>query len=103
MAAWPPDRTCEHLDQAYHPAAPGSTGCVDCEAIGGRWVHLRVCQACGHVGCCDSSPNRHATAHAESSGHPLIRCFEPGEEWYYCYADKVDFDLDDAPPAPSHP
>ncbi|MEZ5092836.1 UBP-type zinc finger domain-containing protein [Nocardioides sp.] len=103
MSTWPPERSCAHLDQAYRPAAPGSAGCVDCEAIDASWVHLRVCQACGHVGCCDSSPHRHATAHARGTDHPLIRSFEPGEGWYFCYADNVDFELADAPAAPSHP
>ena len=71
--------TCTHLDQILD-VAPSSTGCEDCLAAGRRdWVHLRVCQQCGHVGCCDNSPGRHATAHFHASGHPIIRSFEPGE------------------------
>jgi uncharacterized UBP type Zn finger protein len=62
-------------------------GCEDCLKVGGQWVHLRVCLDCGHVGCCDSSPNRHASAHNHASGHPLITSGEVGETWAYCYAD----------------
>ncbi|MGB0097682.1 MAG: UBP-type zinc finger domain-containing protein [Solirubrobacteraceae bacterium] len=64
-------------------------GCEDCLREGGVWLHLRICLECGHVGCCDDSPNRHATAHHHSSGHPLIRSLEPGEEWSWCYIDEV--------------
>jgi uncharacterized UBP type Zn finger protein len=81
---------------------PDSEGCGDCLAIGGRWVHLRRCVACGHVGCCDSSPNRHATAHFHSSAHPLVQSFEPGEEWVWCYVDEVAMQFD-LPPSPAHP
>ena len=66
-----------------------SVGCEDCEKIGGEWVHLRLCLECGHVGCCDSSPNRHATAHAHSTDHPTIASYEPGERWGYCYRHEV--------------
>jgi Zn-finger in ubiquitin-hydrolases and other protein len=69
----------------------------------GDWVHLRVCQECGHVGCCDNSPGRHATAHFRVAGHPVIRSYEPGEDWYWCYLDQLVFELQGAPPAPSHP
>jgi uncharacterized UBP type Zn finger protein len=83
---------CEHLDQiAVVEPPPEIAGCEDCLAIGGRWVHLRMCQTCGHIGCCDSSPNRHATAHNASSGHPIVRSVEPGEEWSWCYVDEVVF------------
>src|SRR4051812_8283726 len=61
-------------------------GCEDCLKIGGRWVHLRRCAECGHVGCCDDSPNKHATAHWHESGHPVIQSFEPGEDWFWDYA-----------------
>jgi hypothetical protein len=64
---------------------PSGTGCVECDAAAGWWFHLRRCAQCGHIGCCDSSPQQHASAHAKSSGHPLIRSFEPGEEWYWSY------------------
>ena len=65
--------------------APSGTGCVECLEAGGWWLHLRRCAQRGHIGCCDSSPSRHATAHTESSGHPVIRSFEPGEDWFYDY------------------
>src|SRR5437868_5608804 len=71
--------TCTHLDQAGD-VEPGTTGCEDCLRMGGRWVHLRMCMSCGHVGCCDSSPNRHATAHFHESAHPLVQSYEPGQE-----------------------
>ena len=66
-------------------------GCEECLAIGGRWVHLRMCQTCGRIGCCDSSPNRHASAHAAGTGHPIARSAEPGETWSWCYVDNVAF------------
>jgi Zn-finger in ubiquitin-hydrolases and other protein len=94
---------CTHLAQITNPH-PTATGCEDCLAAGRHdWVHLRVCQSCARVGCCDNSPGRHATAHFHGVGHPLIRSFEPGEDWYFCYVDDLAFELDDAPPAPSHP
>ena len=68
------------------PAVPPSgTGCAECEALGGWWVHLRRCAQCGHVGCCDTSPAQHATAHFRESGHPVIQSFEPGEDWFWDY------------------
>jgi len=79
---------CAHAAQ-IKPVRPSADGCEDCLKIGDRWVHLRVCLSCGHVGCCDSSPNRHASAHFKATGHPLVQSFEPGEEWVWCYADKV--------------
>jgi uncharacterized UBP type Zn finger protein len=66
---------------------PSSEGCQECLDSGDEWVHLRLCLACGHVGCCDNSKNKHATKHHRHSGHPVIRSFEPGEEWGYCYPD----------------
>jgi hypothetical protein len=95
-------KTCTHLDQA-HDVTPSSTGCEDCLRTGDRWVHLRLCMTCGHVGCCDSSPNRHATAHNHETGHALVRSYEPGEDWWWCYVDELLFDMDEAPPSPSHP
>ena len=92
---------CDHLD-TIADVAPSGTGCQECLATGQQWVHLRMCQSCGHVGCCDSSPGRHATAHFHATTHPLIRSYEPGEDWFWCYADEVAFELDD-PPGPSHP
>lgn len=94
---------CQHLDH-IRDVQPSGDGCVECLAAGrDDWVHLRVCQECGHVGCCDSSPGKHTTAHNHSTGHPVIRSFEPGEDWFYCYPDDLAFELEDAPPAPSHP
>ncbi len=70
--------------QGIDPSVPPSgTGCVECEAAGGWWVHLRRCAQCGHIGCCDTSPAQHATAHFEATGHRLIRSFEPGESWFW--------------------
>ena len=80
--------TCTHLDQAEE-VTPSSDGCEDCLRTGGWWVHLRLCLSCGHVGCCDSSPSRHATAHAQETTHPIVRSFEPGEGWRWCYVDEV--------------
>ena len=99
---------CTHLDTLTADdtevgAPPDSEGCVDCLKVGGQWVHLRRCLECGHVGCCDSSPAKHATAHFHEVGHPLIQSYEPGEEWLYCYVDDVAFGLDGQPPSPSHP
>jgi len=80
---------CGHLG-AIAAVEPSTTqGCEDCLKIGGRWVHLRECLSCGHVGCCDNSPNRHATAHWHGTGHPIIRSFEPGEIWGWCYDDEA--------------
>ena len=84
--------TCSHLDTIEHTEGrDGDEGCEECLKIGATWVHLRRCAQCGKVGCCDSSPNRHATAHHNESGHPIIRSLEPGEEWFYCYEDDVAF------------
>ena len=66
-------------------AAPSGTGCEECERVGGWWFHLRRCAYCGHIGCCDTSPQQHATRHAHESGHPIITSFEPGEDWFYDY------------------
>jgi hypothetical protein len=76
--------TDPHLKE-IRDVTPHSNGCEDCLRIGAQWVHLRLCLTCGHVGCCDSSPNRHATAHFHRSRHPIIQSFEPGEEWRWCY------------------
>jgi hypothetical protein len=67
-------------------AKPSGTGCLDCDATGSWWLHLRRCAACGHIGCCDNSPNRHATAHARDTEHSIIQSFEPGEDWFWSYA-----------------
>ena len=85
--------TCRHLDQLFYAAVmPSADGCEDCLRTGGTWVHLRLCQSCGHVGCCDQSPSRHARVHARSAGHPVIRSHEPGEDWGWCFVDSVEYD-----------
>lgn len=83
---------CTHLDQIRRVTARTPAGCEECLAAGGRWVHLRLCLSCGHVGCCDSSPNRHASAHFRQSNHPIVQSFEPGERWRWCYADEAYLD-----------
>jgi hypothetical protein len=83
---------CTHLDKIEVTRLPESVaGCEDCLRIGGTWVHLRMCHSCGHIGCCDSSPNRHASAHAGAEDHPVARSAEPGEDWSWCYVDEVAF------------
>ncbi len=82
--------SCTHLDEINEKVKPSTTkGCEDCLKIGGRWVHLRLCMTCGHVGCCDSSPNKHATRHWHEKKHPIAKSFEPGEDWMWCYEDEV--------------
>jgi hypothetical protein len=83
--------TCTHLDQVVVARPDSVDGCEECLKIGSRWVHLRVCRTCGRVGCCDDSPNRHASKHAGESGHPIITSVEPGEDWSYCFVDDVAF------------
>jgi uncharacterized UBP type Zn finger protein len=83
---------CSHLDSVAIVDAPDDVaGCAVCLQTGGRWVHLRMCQSCGQIGCCDSSPGRHATAHHHETGHPIIRSAEPGEDWSWCYVDELMF------------
>jgi uncharacterized UBP type Zn finger protein len=83
---------CTHLDQIRLTALPETiAGCEECLKIGGRWVHLRMCLSCGKISCCDSSPNRHASAHAREPGHAIARSAEPGEDWSWCYVDEVAF------------
>jgi uncharacterized UBP type Zn finger protein len=98
---------CTHLGTITVFDLPESVdGCEDCLREGGVWLHLRICLECGHVGCCDDSPNRHATAHYHGTGHPLIRSLEPGEEWSWCYIDEVAMVIPDVrghthiPPSP---
>ena len=83
---------CKHLDEikAVRPKTP--EGCEECLKMGDVWVHLRLCESCGHVGCCDSSKNRHATRHFHKTGHPIIKSFQPGEQWGWCYVDELFFD-----------
>lgn len=80
---------CSHLDQ-IKDVTPHTKGCEECLKIGSRWVHLRLCLTCGKVGCCDSSPNRHATKHAMADHHPIVRSIEPGESWRWCYVDEME-------------
>ena len=81
---------CDHLRNSPVEEPPATVdGCEDCLREGTRWVHLRLCLGCGHVGCCDSSPERHATRHYQQVGHPVIGSLEPGESWRWCYLDQV--------------
>jgi uncharacterized UBP type Zn finger protein len=79
---------CTHLDQ-IHDVAPSAEGCEECLQTGDTWLHLRDCLICGHVGCCDSSRNKHASAHFHTTGHPLVQAFPPGEGWIWCYVDRL--------------
>jgi hypothetical protein len=90
-------------ENGIDPAVPPSgTGCMECEAAGGWWLHLRRCALCGHIGCCDTSPSQHATAHAKDSGHPVITSFEPGEDWFFAYPGEEFYESGPALAAPSH-
>lgn len=79
---------CSHLDQ-INDVEPGTNGCEECLKTGDSWVHLRMCLICGHVGCCDSSKNTHATKHFHGTGHPVIQSAQPGEDWRWCYVDNI--------------
>jgi uncharacterized UBP type Zn finger protein len=84
---------CTHLDQ-IRPVKPKTPqGCEECLKMGDTWVHLRLCLECGHVGCCDSSKNKHATKHFHKTTHPIIKSFEPGEDWGWCYVDEIELDF----------
>ncbi len=85
---------CKHFGEipAEDPKPQTSTGCEECLAMGDTWVHLRLCLTCGHVGCCDSSKNKHATEHFRETDHPVMRSFQPGEKWLWCYVDEVTQD-----------
>ncbi|WP_405144696.1 UBP-type zinc finger domain-containing protein [Sphaerisporangium sp. NBC_01403] len=87
---------CTHLGLIRDVEPHTPLGCEECLATGSRWVHLRTCLTCGHVGCCDSSPNRHASRHYATIGHPIAESFEPGEDWAWCYPDEILFE-----PSPS--
>ena len=88
---------CEHLEQIGLDQAkavkPHTRGCEECLKMGAQWVHLRLCLNCGHVGCCDSSKNKHATKHFHGTQHPIMKSFEPGENWGWCYVDEVELDM----------
>ena len=82
---------CSHIGM-IQTVTTSAKGCEECLKIGGTWVNLRICLICGKVGCCDSSPNKHATKHVHQEGHPIIQSFQPNETWVYCYADEVTLD-----------
>ncbi len=90
-------------EQIDATVGPSGTGCADCEPLGGWWVHLRRCAACGHVGCCDSSPGQHGSAHFASSGHRYMQSFEPGEDWFWDFEDSVAIDGPPLAEPTSHP
>jgi len=81
-------QTCEHMDQVRDVTPGTPEGCEECLQMGDSWVHLRLCLICGHVGCCNNSKNKHASKHFATTGHPIIRSFEPGETWMWCYEDE---------------
>ena len=85
-------KVCEHILEAKD-LEPAERVCAECVRMGDTWVHLRICLTCGHVGCCDSSKNKHATKHFHATRHPVMRSIEPGETWGWCYVDEVDYDL----------
>ncbi len=93
----------DHHGQAVHPrqpsiltVTPSALGCEEClETSSSEWVHLRMCRTCGHVGCCDDSPNRHATKHYKATGHPVIEGYDPPEGWGWCFVDDLMLDLSD--------
>jgi uncharacterized UBP type Zn finger protein len=82
-------QNCPHLTEAEDVAPYQTEGCEECLQMGSPWVHLRRCTSCGHIGCCDSSPNRHATAHYRQTAHPVVQSYEPGEDWRWCYVDEM--------------
>jgi hypothetical protein len=85
---------CSHV-AGIRDVTPSALGCEECLKTGSMWVHLRLCRTCGHVGCCDDSPNRHATKHFHKTGHPIIEGYDPPEGWGWCYIDEVMLDLGD--------
>ncbi len=91
------------VDGINPSAKPSGTGCVECLATKSWWLHLRRCAECGHIGCCDTSPNQHATKHQEATGHPVITSFEPGEEWFYDYRSGEFIEGPNLPKPHSHP
>lgn len=93
---------CTHLDQ-IRDVKPHTRGCEECLKMGDTWVHLRLCLTCGHVGCCDSSPAQHATAHFRETGHPVVQSFEPGEDWFWDYQTNQYYDGPDLAPPESRP
>ncbi|WP_339689446.1 UBP-type zinc finger domain-containing protein [uncultured Parasphingorhabdus sp.] len=90
-------KSCNHVS-SVSKVTPSARGCEDCLKIGSPWVHLRLCRTCGHVGCCDDSPNRHASAHYRNTGHPIIEGYDPPEGWGWCYLDNIFVTLPDRTP-----
>ncbi len=88
---------CTHLN-TIHTVTPSARGCEECLAMGSAWVHLRLCRDCGHVGCCDDSPHRHAAAHFRATQHPIIEGYDPAEGWGWCYVDEEEVELPDQTP-----
>ena len=82
---------CSHLDQ-IRDVKPSTTGCEECTKAGERWVHLRMCLTCGHVGCCDTSKNKHATRHFRETGHAIMQSIQPGEDWAWCFIDEIELE-----------
>lgn len=93
---------CKHINEIKNPE-PSGPGCVECLASDSWWVHLRRCMICGHIGCCDSSENKHASSHAQKTGHLIVQSYEPGEDWLWCYLDEVTFEIPAYENSPSHP
>jgi uncharacterized UBP type Zn finger protein len=89
-------KTCTHMNEIRDVTPRTPNGCEECLKMGDTWVHLRLCLECGHVGCCDSSKNKHATKHFHRTKHPIIKSFEPGETWGWCYIDEVELDFSKA-------
>jgi len=85
-------KQCTHLGEVKD-VTPSAKGCEECLKMGGWWVHLRMCMVCGHMGCCDSSPGKHATRHFHATSHPIMRSMEPGEDWGWCFVDEVELDF----------
>jgi hypothetical protein len=92
------EASCGHFDHVHH-VKPKTDGCEECLKMGDSWVHLRLCMECGHVGCCDSSKNKHGTKHFHHTKHPIMRSIEPDEEWGWCFVDELMLDFTD----PAHP
>lgn len=92
---------CTHGDH-IHEVRAAADGCEECLASGERWVHLRLCMECGHVGCCDDSPNKHASKHFHASQHPIMKSFEPGEDWGWCFVDQIYVETDWPIDGPTH-
>jgi uncharacterized UBP type Zn finger protein len=92
MATPEDEAACPHVAKIDRHTKPHTKGCEECLAMGDDWVHLRLCMACGHVGCCDDSKNKHATKHFHATKHPIMRSLEPGEHWGWCYVDEIGFD-----------